>query len=48
MLPLVAIFVWAGFCNALVRSHRRWARGLGGALTLVGGLVCFGALLHIV
>lgn len=48
MFPLVALFVWAGVCNALVRSRRRWARGFGGILTVVGVLVCANGMLHII
>jgi hypothetical protein len=48
MLPLVVLFVWACACNLLVQSRRRWLRGFGGVVTVVGSLVCANALFHIV
>jgi hypothetical protein len=48
MLPVIALFVWAGVCSTLVQNRHRWVRGLGGVVTIVGALVCANAMLHII
>ena len=48
MIPVIALFVWAGVCSTLVQSPRRWVRGLGGVVAIVGALVCCVGLLHMI